>query len=110
MQHDLVLLLQNSKVEYLRLAIGGAYMSEEDLEDHWTVDECPREGVRDLDLKLLWDAFVGAATALRVLVFIVRNQGETVWMVDRSGPLAVTTIVTEVDPVVARELIRREEE
>ncbi|RDX44151.1 hypothetical protein OH76DRAFT_1487356 [Lentinus brumalis] len=108
--HDLVLLLQNSKVEYLRLAIGGAYMSEEDLEDYWTVDECPREGVRDLDLQLLRDGLVGAATALRVLVFTVRNRGETVWAVDRSSPLAVTTTVTEVDPVVARELIRREEE
>ncbi len=84
-------------------------MSDEDLEGHWTVDECARDGFRDLDLKLLRDALVGAATALRVLVFTVRNRGETMWTVDRNSPLAVTTTVTEVDPTVARELIRREE-
>ncbi|TFK88977.1 hypothetical protein K466DRAFT_50215 [Polyporus arcularius HHB13444] len=85
--NDLVPLLRNSKVEYLRLVIGGSYIREDRLEDELIIERWLREHLRAMKLDLLRDT-------LRV------------WTAERSGG---TATITEVDPVDARELIRREE-
>ncbi len=105
-QNDLVPLLRNSKVEYLRLVIGGSYIREDRLEDELIIERWLREHLRAMNLDLLRDTLVGATTTLRVLAFTIVIRGQRVWAAERSGG-TVTTI--EVDPVDARELILREE-
>ncbi|RDX44919.1 hypothetical protein OH76DRAFT_1028917 [Lentinus brumalis] len=106
-QNDLLLLLEQSNLEYLHARICSGYMvqdsSSEILAD---IDESAEQCVRALDVDLLRDALVGAATTLRVLAFTIATHGQMVWTIDRSGDAATTS---RVEAVLAKELIRREE-
>ncbi|TFK94332.1 hypothetical protein K466DRAFT_657859 [Polyporus arcularius HHB13444] len=105
---DLSPLLQNSNIEYLRLAMGGPDIHEDYFESNAVINAWPgvRECTLNLDLNLLRDTLVGTVKSLRMLAFTIVNHAETVWTVDRSGG---SPMIAKVDAIIPRDLIRREE-